>query len=305
MSTISKRQNKSLSIDKLTAQNQIYGDAKKKLGIFLFLSVAVMVLLNILVKPFLLSDCYSALSGFDKIDITEFVALFALTLSAYEIFYLKNRISVLRKKAAKVQESFDCYVYNLEWNGVICGDKACDIDIKKYSEKFYKKGKDASWMTDWYTPDVDKLDAVKAMLACQKENLGWDVEQRKAFTKLVIFCTMAVFLTSVIVSLLLESTLKSFILSVIIPCWPVMVFGVNTYLDNKDAIEDKESLKSAIEKAAAVNNPTVKTARNIQNLIYLNRRDNPLVFDWFYAYLRDKNQSGVSYATKKLVSKML
>jgi len=302
MNNFNIRQNRVESIDKLAAQNQLYGDAKKRLGIYLVLSIPIMMVLNIAIKPLLLCDWLGIGS---TIDLTDSIALYALLLSAYELIFLKRKISNFKKKAAKIQEDFDCTVYDMEWNDILCGDKVCDVEIKKSSDKYIKKGKCRESFVDWYTPDVESVDHTKAILLCQKENLGWDIEQRKKYVYFISIIAFLVFASSVVVAFYLKCPVNSFILSVIIPSWPAIGFAVNSYFENKEAIENKKFLKSAVDKVEQVKKPTIKYVRNIQNLIYLNRMDNCLIFDWFYKYLWDMNQTGVSYATKQLIQRLL
>ena len=301
MNGFNERQNELAAINKLAAQNQLYGDAKKRLGIYLFLSIPVMMLLNLAVKPTLLNDWFNYGWGF---DLTDSIALYALLLSAYELIFLKRQISGFKQKAAKIQEDFDCSVYSLEWNDILCGDKECELEIKKSSNKYDSKGKNRNCFIDWYTPDVEQVDHTKAILLCQKENLGWDIEQRKKYIYFISLISSLVFVSSLIFGFYLEFTLKVLILSIIIPSWPAINFAITNYFENKEAIKDKKVLKSAVDKVDQIRNPTIKYVRDIQNLIYLNRKNNCLIFDWFYKYLRDTNQTGISYATKQLIQRL-
>lgn len=302
MNEINTKQNETASIDKLSAQHQLYSDAKNRLGMYLFLSIPVMILLNTAIKPAMLNDWMNL--GW-KFDLTELIALFALLLSSYELLFLKRYISDKKQKAAKIQEDFDCTVYDLEWNDLLCGSKECDLEIKKSSNKYLKKGKSRDTFNDWYTPDVTQLDNIKAIFVCQKESLGWDVEQRSKFNKFIFALTSVVFILSLLAGFYFEFTLKFLILSVIIPSWPAISFAVTSYNDNKEAIEDKNNLKIAAEKVEFMRVPTIKHARNIQNLIYLNRKNNCLIFNWFYKYLKDSSQEGVSYASRQLIQRLL
>ncbi|MEJ1392968.1 MAG: S-4TM family putative pore-forming effector [Candidatus Sedimenticola sp. (ex Thyasira tokunagai)] len=302
MNKINERQNKQSSIDKLAAQNQLYGDAKKRLGVYLLLSIPLMIILNIAVKPALLNDCLNLGWTF---DLTDSIALFALMLAGYDLIYLKRHISALKQKAAKIQEDFDCTVYDLEWNTLLCGDKECELEIKKSSDKYSNKGKDRAKFSDWYTPEVENIDQIKAILVCQKENLGWDIEQRTKFIYFISIVSIMVFAISLIAGFYFEISLKSLILSAIIPSWPALSFAITNYFENKEAIQEKKLLKSAVDRVEDIKIPTIKYARNIQNLIFLNRKNNCLIFDWFYEYLRNANQTGISYASKQLIQRLL
>ncbi|WP_237332106.1 S-4TM family putative pore-forming effector, partial [Vibrio anguillarum] len=117
---------------------------------------------------------------------------------------------------------------------------------------------------------------------CQQENLSWDLAQRKSFVSLVNLITFSFVFISFSISIYYGLTLESFILSVVIPCWPLVNFCVVNNYENSESIRDKKGLATVIDAAIAESNPTRKTVRNVQDLIYLNRKNNALIFDWFY-----------------------
>ncbi|MGD1448191.1 S-4TM family putative pore-forming effector [Vibrio harveyi] len=302
MNSLNTVQNSEIAIDKLAAQMQIYSDAKRLLGIYLLLSIPFMVTLNVIAKPVLLSDIFDIGATF---DLTNAIALFALFLTFIELIYLKPTVKNLKEKAAKIQEDFDCLVYGLEWNDILCGDRPCESEIATYSQKYTLKRRSRSVLHEWYTPDIGQLNKASSILLCQKENLGWDISQRNKFVTFINVLSLVALVLSIAVGLYLDLTLRSFILTVLIPCLPIVTFAISNHYDNKEAILDKQRLKSATEQVSTIQNPTIKYARNIQNLIFLNRSSNSLIFDWFYRYLKDSNQQGVTYASRQLVRRLL
>lgn len=302
MTDFNERQNKNFSIDKLAAQKQLYSDAKKGLATYLVLSIPVILFLNLIVKAALLKDWFSF--GWTP-DLTEWIALYALILAGYESFYLKGFLSNLKEKAAKIQEDFDCYVYQLSWNELLCGEKECDSEIKKSSDKYRKKVRSTENLSNWYTSDIKKLEQTEAILVCQKENLGWDIVQRTKFNKLIFGISIIVLLCSLLSGFYFEFSFKFFILSVIIPSWPAMSFAISYYYENLETIKDKKRLKTATNQVEHIQVPTNEYARQVQDLIYLNRKNNCLIFDWFYNLLRDENQGLITYTTKKIINRLL
>ncbi|MDH5933958.1 MULTISPECIES: S-4TM family putative pore-forming effector [Vibrio] len=301
MQTLNYRQNTPESINKLLAQKQVYTDAKKLQGWYLFLSIPVIMALNLLLKPLLLSEMVDEAWNF---DLTNSIALLALSLTLFELLYLKPTISKLKEKAAKIQENFDCFVYGLEWNSVMCGEEVCDTDIAIYSRKFVEEKRNVNNYYDWYTPNISQLDKNQSMLACQKENLGWDIVQRKKFKGLITTLAISALVISTVAGFFLGFTIQEYILSVIIPSLPAITYAISNHFDNLDAITNKEHLKSATDSVSTSGVVTTKHVRNIQNSIYLNRKDNSLVFDWFYDYERESNQRGISYASQQLVRRI-
>ncbi len=300
MNQINTRQNEPESIDKLAAQKQIYSDAKKRIGWYLVLSIPVMILLNTVVKPLFLKDAL----GLGKIDLTDYIAVFALLLTIFELALVKPKVSQLKEKAAKIQEELDCYVLDIEWNEILCGNKPCGSDVRTFADKSDLKGNDRSKLSDWYTTGVEQVDSVRAALLCQNENLGWDINQRQKYVKLVSGALLAFLVVTFCAGFYADSSLKAIIMSVVIPSLPFISYAITNYHENHEAIEKKRALKAATEKVDAIANPTSKYVRNIQNLIYLNRANNCLIFDWFYEWYRDSSQRGISYATLQLITRL-
>lgn len=261
MQTINSRQNTPESIKKLLAQKQVYTDAKKLQGWYLFLSIPVIMALNLLLKPLLLSEV--VMEGW-SFNLTNSIALLALSLTLFELLYLKPTIAKLKEKAAKIQESFDCFVYGLEWNSVMCGEVVCDAEVDLYSRKFVDKKGNVNNYYDWYTPDISQLDKNQSMLACQKENLGWDIVQRKKFKKLITKLAVSALVITTVVGFFWGFTIEEYILSVIIPSLPAITYAISNHFDNLDAITNKEHLKSATDSVETSGAVTTKHVRNIQ-----------------------------------------
>ncbi len=300
MNQINTRQNEPDSIDKLAAQKQIYSDAKNLIGWYLVLSIPVMIVLTVIVKPLLLINWF----GIGKVDLSDWIAIFALLLTIFELGLIKPKVSLLKEKAAKIQEEFDCYVLGIEWNEILCGNKPCGSDVRTFADKSDVKGNDRSKFSDWYTTGVEQVDSVRAALLCQNENLGWDINQRQKYVKLVGGALVVFLVVTFCAGFYADSSLKAIIMSVVIPSLPFISYAITNYHENREAIEKKKALKAATEKVDAIANPTLKYVRNIQNLIYWNRANNSLIFDWYYDWYRDTSQRGISYASNQLIKKI-
>ncbi|WP_370663660.1 S-4TM family putative pore-forming effector [Massilia brevitalea] len=80
-------------------------------------------------------------------------------------------------------------------------------------------------------------------------------------------------------------------------------------LDNRDAISRLESMKAAVEESwnQALRpgydaNALLLRSQAIQEGIYHNRSQNPLIFDWIANRLRPKNEALQSKSTKQYVA---
>src|SRR5882724_9458746 len=127
MNNILINQNKPENIKRLEAQRQIYSEGKKILLWQIFLTVPVTVLFSLLktIPP-------------DKIgfNVTYYAALYAIVISLIDIFLFNYLIGNYKTNAAKIQEQFDCDVYDMEWNKIFVDKKVPNETVNKYAKKY-------------------------------------------------------------------------------------------------------------------------------------------------------------------------
>lgn len=167
---IASRQNEDNSIAMLAAQRQLYRDAKKCNTVLVALSVWI---------PFALSVILLFIP-----ENTEWrYASYILSIVSMVFgFAIDKYIEQKKQLAAFIQQKFDVYVYEMPWDKRIFGrDKNVDHEIATHSKKILNNQQEQKQLKDWYTPGVDKKNAIDGILACQRENLGWDVGLRKRF----------------------------------------------------------------------------------------------------------------------------
>lgn len=111
MNNIVKRENQSVNIDRLDAQRHLYSKAKTYTYLVVILCVLNPVLLAI------------AKVVFPKMDV---LVKITVVYSFVIVFFkplLNNCISKLQALAARIQQLFDCDVFELAWNEPLCGTK--------------------------------------------------------------------------------------------------------------------------------------------------------------------------------------
>ncbi|EAP93894.1 hypothetical protein V12B01_09761 [Vibrio splendidus 12B01] len=302
MTTINDRQNSQEAIESLCAQSQLYTDAKIALGIYLLLSVVVVLFLNLILVPFTQHSWF----GLTPIKgLSDYITLYTFILALIELFFVQRYIKSKRENAAKIQEYFDCLTYQLEWNSIVAGDKP-DLElINKAYKKYLKRNNNLSSFHNWYTPDISNVtDENKINFLCQRENLSWDSDQRMGFSKLLAGCAMFVLLSCFIAGYYLGLDLKQYLLFLLIPSWPAVSYAYSSYKENKDTVQEKRTLKTLIQDKLE-DEITKRDVRLIQDVLFNSRKSAALIFDWYYGYYRDINQEGVSKATAQLVRKLI
>src|SRR5262249_54552777 len=119
---ISSDQNSETSLRRLAAQRYVYSKAKGVVSIRknVSLVLAIVGVLAAILLPFL--KPWSAIVG----------VVWAILLAVI----LKQRESALKKRAATIQEEFDCVLYDLKWNDNLVGARVTPELVSEFARKF-------------------------------------------------------------------------------------------------------------------------------------------------------------------------
>ena len=84
----------------------------------------------------------------------------------------------MRRMAAEIQQHFDLYVYQMEWNTLLFGKKQ-DVTnlVAEKSEVLSKSEREK--IRNWYELDDKKHSNEEEIPVCQLENINWDGNLRK------------------------------------------------------------------------------------------------------------------------------
>jgi hypothetical protein len=171
VSTIVQEQNSDLNLRLLCAQSCLYSRAKRTRA--WHTSVVVFIAL--------LSPLFLAMP--DAVKITTGILGGIVTLGGV----LMEMIETAQlKQAATVQEEFDTNLFKLPWNRIAVGNKV-DAEIIRAADRRFKG--DRGKKCDWY-PDPRPLPYPLDVLVCQRANLVWDSQLRRAYGSLLVVSTI-------------------------------------------------------------------------------------------------------------------
>ncbi|MDO5292747.1 MAG: S-4TM family putative pore-forming effector [bacterium] len=271
---ITERQNEERSINLLAAQRQLYNEVKRVNGIGVLFAVFIPLVLAV-VQLIIENETLSAVSY-----VASITSMFiALGVSAY----VKNE----KKLAAEVQQHFDIYVYQIQWDTKLFG-KMRDVThcVMEKSKKLYMKSGEREKLIDWYTSPVGLVELKKGILLCQKENFHWDVSLRKRYKTFCIIIigvlTVAILALGVIKN---ESTcmlLYRFAFIVPMVQWLFQIV-VQINDDVVNLMECDELLNSSATK-------TMNELQEIQGKIYNHRKSCLAIPNWFYERYKDNDE---------------
>lgn len=276
-SLLIERQNESGSLELQEAQRQTYRYQKRVLYLLFFLNIVGVLGLAI------------AASLFQSKSFNEWVAIYGVFLTFFDVTILTPLMKTFGKKAAAIQEQFDCYVFELKQNVVTKPDKVDQYDISRAANK-YKKNPGSS-LEDWYDDVNAEMIPAEAVLNAQKTNIWWDKKQKEIFKQwsliLMVFIFCIVMLSAFVQDLGFRSLL-AYILPLILPSIIFLHQFYTGLLADIDQLKRLESIVNTYDASAY----DEYTARQVQDAIYEHRRTNTPVFDWFYEKYRDAFKKG-------------
>ncbi len=291
---ITVEQNTKRQLQRLGAQRELYATAKLIFGWQLFLTGPITVML--------------AVASLFHPPSKALVAIWAVTLTLADIFWLTPWQKRLRDSAARTQEAFDCDVLDLPWNDLKVGKKPDPELIKEASDKYKNWAADMTPIKNWYSSAVAELPIHIGRIACQRSNCWWDSKQRRRYAIAIITSVTLVFIVLFGLSFGSGITLDNFILKVVFPVTPAFWLGIRQYTEQTDAATRLDRLKEHADKlweAALSGKPANEIStgsRNLQDEIFENRKKSPPVFDFIFKRLRPAYEQHMNFGVEELVA---
>lgn len=293
-STILSRENESSSIEKLVAQREIYSLAKCVFYIQAFLSVIILVLL---------SFAQLILSEIDLKLVIATASIFAVISGNLLDVYIDK----LKGKASRIQELFDTYVLNIEWNPILCREKPEHSEIFHYHSKS-KETNDLGKFNNWYDAAIIGVSEQTGKIICQKTNCTYDSAIRKKFNIVVLIIGITTILVILLFTIFSGVSISKIILTVIFPAAPIIRWTQRNIIINSESIKNLEQLNNLInrvwDKLKNGQVPSDHIIRQIQDGIFLNRKGSILIPNFIYDRLRDKLEKQTHYSVSELVKEI-
>ncbi len=296
MNDIPIRQNEPRELERLAAQRELYSAAKNYFGLQTILTLLVPVILSVF-SLFL-------------VGVSPYSALYGVIVFVLDILFIEPAISRKKGKAAKIQELFDCSVLSLNHSPLKVVEDVNVEEVLLHYEAHKKIATNIEKIKDWYPKVVSRVDISIARIICQRSSCWWDKNLRKKYCALLKTITVLVPLTILVIGFLDDIPLIQFVLisSALVPFFQ---FTIKQYNDNKDmdwrltklASYINETWRGILANTISKNELDIE-ARRIQDGIYDNRVNAPLIFDIFYKWFRDKDELTMNRTAEILVEEI-
>ncbi len=295
--TIPQDQNKPIQLERLAAQRYLYSTAKRMLLLQVGLDLLTPIVSAVLIAFFTNLDVWGAVIG---------VVVFFIDL------ILEGLEDTKREQAASIQELFDCDVLHIEHQDLIAKDSPDRETIVEAAEGYKRADPVHARLKDWYAPIVGTIPLHLARLVCQRTNCWWDAQLRRRYAIRLAIGLAVIFLFVFGFSFINGFTIPKFFLAVAAPLIPTFSWGLREWRNQRKAANRLDGLKKHAEDVwkDTINKKLPqkeleKRSRTLQDKIYDNRSNNPLVPDFFYKRLLSKNETQMNVKAEELVDEAL
>lgn len=290
---IDVEQNKPERLELLRAQRLFYSRAKLYQNLF-----AVMALLL---------PAVGVLFGASYPEIRPFLGFGSIVVLLLDVGVISRKQREDCKRGAKVQEQFDTEVLKLDWNRLVAGGKVDAEDVRAITSKPITDV-DRQYLENWYEVAIAKLPLPVGRIICQRTNVTYDMRVRKTYAGVLLGATVLLFVGLTLLGLYQGVKVNDLILTMYLPALPLATFLLREHRKHGDTIETLTTIKAEVEKVweQAITGTSfedlTRSSRALQDAIYRHRASNPLVFDWLYDWIRQRQEGLTRHAVEKLVA---
>lgn len=195
-----------------------------------------------------------------------------------------------QEKAAEVQQQFDCSLFSLDYQPVVDNEEILKIS----DEAISKDGGIKEQVRNWYTDAISKFNFPYSALACQQQNIGWNISLDKRYLKFLFYSSFP-FVISIIGSVFfIWNEIKPLFYNGFGNFYSFLVFSTatikipvssawsirNQIKEKEEFIKDKHEIFSDISANSIECIPYI--LKEIQSNIFRFRKNHKPIPDFFY-----------------------
>ena len=203
-----------------------------------------------------------------------------------------------QEKAAEIQQQFDCSLFKLDYQPVVDNEEILKIS----DEAISKDGGIKEQVRNWYTDAISKFNFPYSALACQQQNIGWNISLDKRYLNFLLFF----FFFSIILILgigLIWNGIKPLFYSGFGNCYNFLVFSSaiikiplssarsirNQIKEKEEFIKEKHEIFSDISANSRDCIPYI--LKEIQSNIFRFRKNYKPIPDFFYKFYKYREEA--------------
>ena len=292
------------------AETQNAGAQQKLLGAATQVYSRAMVYL---VSQFGLTVVLPAIGAFAAFywhPLRPYVALFSLASAVADATILDRSYRRLLRLAAKIKEQFDCTVLDIPWSRVNVGSPVEYETIHEWGTAYDQQVRKAQ-LKDWYPKIVAGVPLHQARIICQRTNLWYDSKLRRRYGEIILIGSIGIVLALVVLGLMHELTVGEFVLNVMAPAAPILIWSAREYYRQIDTAEmldqirrEAEALWIRARDGGCSSDDCSRDSRELQTAIYVRRATSPLIFPMIYKWLRPALEAQMNEGAEQFVREL-
>jgi len=286
-------QNKPIQIERLRAQRRLYDEARKKKNRRIcgaYASTIVITLISHL--------------NFNNPALI-WIAPFSILL--FEKLYHYFRERKLQHIAAHIQELFDTDVLCLEWPQYEIKARPTAEMVRFWADKYDEEAYQGKPPENWYEGNFESIPLPWARLVCQKANLSYDENLRRAYQNIIIKYTVPTGVFFAAFAYFMPPQTLPWFSAFLASVSPFFLIAGKEWWDNQKAIDAIKAIKANIDnnwsdflEKEVETTELKKAARNWQTNILGHRKSSPLAPSSLFKKLREVEEGVMSRSTDAL-----
>ncbi len=204
--------------------------------------------------------------------------------------FIANLTQKKRYQAARIQEEIDTELFELDWNKTIDStEKERPETISKAADRF--TGNSSRFLT-WYSVETEAVNSIlQQALLCQRENISFDIEMRKLFSRLHLWIFGILGIVILVYAWWQNPSARDLLLAIIAPLAGLIAFLWDNYSANQKIILEQEIQEPTIRKLLQKSRETPESVtkidlRSIQDFIFQKRRGSSFIPNFLYGRFR-------------------
>lgn len=259
----------------LRASSYLYSKAKIINGLQVFLTVLVPVVLSVLSVVFS-SDSQQGTG------LKGWAAFYGIAVVLLDTLLLDRAQKATKKEAARIQECFDCDLFEMPWNEFKVGDEPNPEKIYQSAQALRRELTEGE--KNWYPRAAGRLPLYLCRVVCQRTNVWWDGELRRRYAFFLSLLASSIVVLAVVVGMARNMSMITFVLTIMAPIFPAEIWFVRERNKQKETIAALDRLMKYTAKLwASILQPQIDESealiksRELQDELFVHRYSNPTV----------------------------
>lgn len=289
MNTVFISQEDDKNIHLQMGARRTYSQVKFINHINLFLSVVMAIVISVLA---VIIKRYQLFPEYDLVPYLGFYGIAVLVFSLLTGSY----ISRMKKKAAVLQEMYDCNVLRIPWSELKAGKPLSQDEVFRASSHHRRK-KSYGDFRGWYVKKDYAAPQPLIALLCHGKNFGWDMSQRIVMNRIYLCVLIVAAASLVFFGLYLHASLTDFLYYIVFML-PFFRHVIQSSAENRRSMERITRVKEFIEKeiqnlkiSGMINEDKLRyTVRSVQDEVFLHRVSSNPAPDILHALMKKRNE---------------